>query len=101
MIESIKNQERLPDSKKVRLWKMGKLTIEEVYDHIKKMTRPINSFEYKIKFLGKKIDDEKAKLSDMEFEDDEFFVAETIDGMKKWHLYADNEGKCEGCYSIA
>ena len=21
--------------------------------------------------------------------------------MKKWHLFSDSEGKCEGCYSIA
>ena len=49
------------------MWKIGKKTLEEVFHYIKKETGPIRSYDYKIKFLGKKITEEKAKLGDMEF----------------------------------
>jgi hypothetical protein len=42
-------------SKDLRLWKIGKKTTEEVHKYIKKETTPLRSYEYKIKFMGKKI----------------------------------------------
>lgn len=49
------------------MWKIGRKTVDEVHSYIKKETGPIRSFDYKIKFIGKKITEPKAKLGDMIF----------------------------------
>ncbi len=56
--------------------------------------------DYKIKFLGKRLEDEDTKLCDLNLEDGDYFVIEHKQYSRDWYLQADNEGKCEGCYQI-
>ena len=56
--------------------------------------------DFKIQFVGKRLDDTDSKLCDLNLEEGDYFVVEFKQMSKDWYLQADNEGKCEGCYQL-
>jgi hypothetical protein len=56
--------------KELRLWKIGSKSLDELQKYVKSQTTPLKTFDYKIKFIGKKITEDKAKVGDMEFDQD-------------------------------
>jgi hypothetical protein len=46
--------------------------------------------DYKIKFIGKRLEDEDTKLCDLNLEEGDYFVIEHKISSKDWYLQADN-----------
>lgn len=98
VLAEIKKNERLHTDCKLRLWKNDKeLTMEKLYTHIKEKCGPLTG-TYRLNGIGKKLDDESHKISELELEEGDYFIVESIDQYSDWFFKCADESKCEGCY---
>ena len=74
VIAEIKRVERLHTDSRIRLWKNDKdMTMEKLHTYIKEKCAPLTGV-YRINGVGKKLDDETHKISDLELEEGDYLI---------------------------
>jgi hypothetical protein len=74
-----------------RLWKADKEeTLEKLLIHLSRGKEKLsNCLNIRLKGFGKKLDAE-SKLTDLDMEEGDYFIAEVKENNKKWFLTAEN-----------